>query len=57
MPAPTYRVVDVRGMPHAQVFEVEVLVGDLPMGRGEGRSKRLAERDAAVHALATLRDA
>ena len=56
MPAPTYRVVDVRGMPHAQVFEVEVLVGDLPMGRGEGRSKRLAERDAAAHALATLPD-
>jgi ribonuclease-3 len=52
--APTYRVVDVRGQPHDHVFEVEVVVGDQPVARGEGRSKRLAERDAAAHALATL---
>ncbi len=54
MPAPTYRVAEVRGLPHAQTFTVEVLVGEHPLGRGEGRSKRLAERDAAAHALATL---
>ena len=53
--APSYRVVDVRGQPHDHVFEVEVVVGDQPMARGEGKSKRLAERDAAAHALATLR--
>jgi ribonuclease-3 len=53
--APTYRVVDVRGQPHDHVFEVEVVVGDQPVARGEGKSKRLAERDAAAHALATLR--
>jgi ribonuclease-3 len=52
--APTYRVVDVRGQPHDHVFEVEVVVGDQPVARGEGKSKRLAERDAAAHALATL---
>jgi ribonuclease III len=51
MPAPTYRVVDVRGAPHAQVFEIEVLVGPLALARGEGRSKRLAERAAAEKAL------
>jgi ribonuclease-3 len=56
MPAPTYRVVDMRGPPHDHVFEVEVVVGEQPLARGEGRSKRLAERDAASHALATLRD-
>ncbi len=53
--APTYRVVEVRGQPHDHVFEVEVVVGDQPVARGEGKSKRLAERDAAAHALATLR--
>ena len=56
MPAPTYRVVDMRGQPHDHLFEVEVVVGEQPLARGEGRSKRLAERDAASRALATLRD-
>ena len=37
--------------PHEQVFVVEVLVGDAPLARGEGRSKRLAERAAALRAL------
>jgi ribonuclease-3 len=53
-PAPTYRVVDVSGPPHDQRFAVEVLVEDGPLARGEGRSKRLAERDAAARALAAL---
>lgn len=54
LPAPTYRVVDVRGPAHEQTFVVEVLVGDAPVARGEGRSKRLAERAAAASALANL---
>ncbi|HZU82826.1 MAG TPA: ribonuclease III [Polyangiaceae bacterium] len=54
LPAPTYRVVDVRGAPHDQVFEVEVVVGDRPVARGEGRSKRLAERAAAAAALGAM---
>jgi dsRNA-specific ribonuclease len=33
------------------VFEVEVVVGVVVLGRGEGRSKRLAERAAANAAL------
>ncbi len=53
-PAPTYRVVEVRGQPHDHMFAVEVLVADAPVARGEGKSKRLAERDAAARALATL---
>jgi ribonuclease-3 len=56
MPAPTYRVVEVRGPAHEQVFEVEVLLGDQPLARGEGRSKRLAERAAATRALEGLGD-
>jgi ribonuclease-3 len=54
MPAPTYRVVDVRGAPHEQVFEVEVMVGERGLARGEGRSKRMAERAAAAQALRTI---
>jgi ribonuclease III len=54
LPPPTYRVVEVRGSPHSQVFVVEVLVNDLAAARGEGRSKRLAERAAATAALEDL---
>ncbi|MCA9587236.1 MAG: ribonuclease III [Myxococcales bacterium] len=49
--APTYRVRGMRGPQHDPTFEVEVLVGDEVRGVGEGRSKRLAERAAALSAL------
>jgi ribonuclease III len=52
--APHYRVVGSSGPPHEPTFEVEVLVGDQVLARGEGRSKRLAERDAATRALEAL---
>jgi ribonuclease-3 len=51
LPAPTYRVRGVRGPQHDPTFEVEVLVGETPLGVGEGRSKRVAERAAALAAL------
>jgi ribonuclease-3 len=54
MPAPTYRVVSVQGPPHRQLFEVEVAYEAGKVARGEGRSKRLAERAAAAAALTTL---
>jgi ribonuclease III len=54
LPAPTYRVVEIRGAPHEQVFEVEVIVGERALARGEGRSKRTAERTAASAALAAM---
>ncbi len=50
--APRYRVIGASGPSHEPVFEVEVLVGDTVVARGEGRSKRLAERAAAEAALA-----
>ena len=53
-PAPIYRVIDLRGPAHEQVFEVEVTVADRPLARGEGPSKRLAERAAAIAALEIL---
>ena len=49
--APTYRVRGVRGKKHDPTFEVEVLVGAHVVGLGEGRSKRVAERAAALAAL------
>jgi ribonuclease-3 len=56
-PAPTYRVVDVHGPPHEQTFVVDVMVADRQLARGEGKSKRLAERAAATRALADMNDA
>ena len=50
---PTYRVVESGGPAHARWFEVEVLVGSKAVGRGRGRSKRLAEQLAASEALQT----
>jgi ribonuclease-3 len=51
LPAPTYRVKGMRGPQHDPTFEVEVLVGENVVGTGEGRSKRVAERAAAMNAL------
>lgn len=49
--APTYRVVRMSGPQHDPTFAVEVLVGEVVLGLGEGRSKRVAERAAAQAAL------
>lgn len=49
--APTYRVKAMQGPRHDPMFEVEVLIGDEVLGVGEGRSKRVAERAAALAAL------
>jgi len=51
LPAPTYRVRGMRGPQHDPTFEVEVVVGQDVVGVGEGRSKRMAERAAAISAL------
>jgi ribonuclease III len=55
LPAPTYRVRAMRGPQHDPTFEVEVLVGEDVVGVGEGRSKRVAERAAALDALTAER--
>ena len=52
--APSYRVASARGPQHEQIFEVEVIVEGEVRGRGEGRSKRLAERAAANAALVAM---
>jgi ribonuclease III len=49
--APVYKVVETRGPPHEPVFVVAVMLEDRVLAKGEGRSKRLAERAAAAAAL------
>jgi ribonuclease III len=51
---PVYEVLAVEGPEHDHLFDVEVRVGDDVLGRGRGRSKKLAEQDAASMALREL---
>jgi ribonuclease-3 len=52
--SPRYRVVAEVGPEHAKIFEVEVELGGLVLGRGSGRSKKDAEQAAARVALDAL---
>ena len=52
--APHYELVSDEGPPHARHYIVEVRVGGKAMGRGEGRSRRDAETEAASLALVAL---
>jgi ribonuclease-3 len=53
---PTYRIVATRGQSHAQTFDVECAVPALGLAeRGEGKSRRAAEQDAARAMLAHLK--
>ena len=52
---PGYRIAETRGQAHAQTFEVECSVPALSLAkRGEGRSRRVAEQDAARRMLVEL---
>jgi ribonuclease III len=51
---PAYRTVRADGPDHAKVFTVEVIIGREVLGVGRGRSKQLAEKEAALHAIETL---
>ena len=51
---PIYRVVDEIGPDHDKVFTVEVITGDAMLGKGSGKSKKLAEIEAARSALEKL---
>ena len=56
MPVPAYRITNTRGQAHAQTFEVECAVATLGLAeRGEGRSRRVAEQEAARRLLANLK--
>jgi ribonuclease-3 len=56
LPVPTYRISATRGQAHAQTFEVECWVPALSLTHsGEGRSRRLAEQEAARRMLNALK--
>ncbi len=55
-PLPAYSLVEVSGPDHEQRFTVEVRAGDTVLGRGAGKSKKLAETAAARYALEHLPD-
>jgi ribonuclease III len=51
---PVYRVVSEIGPDHAKSFVTEIAVGGKVLGKGEGRSKKQAEQEAAKKALVEL---
>jgi ribonuclease-3 len=56
LPVPAYRIAATRGQAHAQTFEVECAVATLDLAeRGEGRSRRAAEQEAARRMLDVLK--
>jgi ribonuclease-3 len=53
---PAYRIVATRGQAHAQTFDVECAVAALGLTeQGEGRSRRVAEQEAARRMLDALK--
>jgi ribonuclease-3 len=53
---PAYRIVATRGQAHAQTFDVECAVAALGLAEhGQGKSRRIAEQEAAQRMLAALK--
>jgi ribonuclease-3 len=53
--APHYHVASVSGPDHDRIFECTVHHGGAELARGQGKSKKTAESEAALAALAILR--
>lgn len=53
-PTPVYHVIEAVGPDHLKEFTVEVMVGDTVLGKGSGKSKKVAEGEAARKALERL---
>ena len=51
---PVYAVVEESGPDHEKRFVSEITVAGVRRGRGEGRTKKAAEQEAAMQALAAL---
>ncbi len=50
----SYEVIEEAGPPHDRTFEVAAMLDDEQVGKGEGRSKKMAEQAAAEQALEQL---
>jgi len=53
--APQYRLEKISGPDHDRLFECAVFHGEVELGRGQGKSKKAAESEAALSALIALR--
>jgi len=51
LPPPVYRTIMVSGPDHKRSFKVEVLIGNEPLARAEGNTKKDAQKMAAQKAL------
>jgi ribonuclease-3 len=52
---PSYHLLDATGPDHEKLFQIEVSVDGVVLGRGLGSSRRIAETEAAAQALESLR--
>ena len=52
--SPFYKVINEEGPAHQKLFTVEVYTDATLLGKGKGKSKQEAEKDAAENALLTL---
>jgi ribonuclease-3 len=51
---PTYKIMQEEGPDHAKIFQIAVFVDDRQLGAGAGSSKKEAEQQAALQALAKI---
>jgi ribonuclease-3 len=51
---PAYHVVSVTGPDHDRLFTIEVKAGKIVLGKGQGKSKKAAETEAARKALENM---
>ena len=52
----TYRLIEEKGPDHNKSFVTEVLVDDIPLAKGEGKSKKNAQQMAAYQAILKLKE-
>jgi len=53
--SPTYVVVKEEGPPHKKIFTISVNIGNVILGKGRGKSKQEAEKNAAQEALGSMK--
>jgi len=52
---PTYRILKINGPDHDRIFQVGVFIKNELWGKGEGKSRKKAEQNAAKQALQRLK--
>ena len=52
----SYYLIKEEGPDHNKTFYVEVRIGEMSYGEGSGRTKKIAEQEAAYHAILKLRE-